>query len=345
MSRKFDSKIREIMKALHAHGFNLKGIRNGIRAKLETGVDIDIYTLKHDPEQIRARLRLSQNNAREREQVITAVREVLQIGLEDIVKVDPFRCSRKDGGEYHYYAHLNRIGEPVSNEERVQPGKSVKPESVKEDAGPAANEEEDRMVLEVLEANVLKKPEVVIPEEEEEPSKAEEVTPEVEEVLPEAEIISEAEDMSDAEVISEIEEISDGDVILEIGGRDEDNIVLEAEIISETDKEESPGGRSDIDKIVELLEPVDAKMFRNGVDLLGLPRSSILRVSLTHIYRAAMDPEELKTAIAQEAEKIVAQSDKDALQEIKEKNKTEFLNPVIHALWVAACGEMTLSLE
>lgn len=339
------------MKALHAHGFNLKGIRNGIRAKLETGVDIDIYTLKHDPEQIRARMRLPQENAKEREQVISAVREVLQIGLEDIVKVDPFRCSRQGGGAYHYYAHLNWISAPVSTQETVRPEKSVAPLSVKEDTIPAANEEEDRMVLEVLEANVLKEPEVVIPEEEEIPKakevipKAGKVVPKAREVIPETEIISEAEVLSDAEVISEVEEISDGEVIPEIGGRDEDDTVLEAEIISETDKEESSGQGLEIEKIVELLEPVDAKMFRNGVDLLGLPRSSILRLSLTRIYRSAMDPVELKTAIAQEAEKIVAQSDKDALQEIKEKNKTEFLDPVIHALWGAACGEMTISLE
>lgn len=85
--------------------------------------------------------------------------------------------------------------------------------------------------------------------------------------------------------------------------------------------------------VVDRLEAVDAKMLRQAMDSLCLPRSSNVRMVLTRLYRSAVDAEELKAAMAVEAAKVSTQEDVAELKMIKEMHSVDFLSPLIDLLW------------
>jgi len=215
---------------LHAKGFKLKGIRNGIRAKLENGLDIDVYTLKIEPSQVRARLKLEDENEDTRKAALSETRSILARGLDGFAEPGEFRFSREGNGIYHYYAQI------------------------------LMNEDWDVVQT--------KKPK---------------------------------------------------------------------------DTETPP--QNPIERAIAIIEPVDAKTFREGLDDLGLPRSSILRVALMHLYRAAIDEDELRMILTEESEKITAPRDLALLERIKKKNKIDFLAPLLQALWDASNQELTIVLD
>ena len=220
---------------LHAKSFKLKGIRNGIRAKLENGLDIDIYTLKIKPAHVRARLKLDDKSEAIRKAILAETRSILAGGLDGIAQINEFRFSRKGDGIYHYYALIRM--------------------------------KEDRDGVQI------------------------EKSPE------------------------------------------------------ESKDNKTPDNKTLIERAVAIIEPIDAKTFREGLDGLGLPRSSILRVALMHLYRAALDEDELKMTLAEESEKITAPSDLAMLERIRKKNKTDFLAPLLQALWDASNRELTIVID
>ena len=101
----------------------------------------------------------------------------------------------------------------------------------------------------------------------------------------------------------------------------------------------SAGREADLQKVVEVFESVDSKMFRKAMDGLGVPRTSILRVSLARIFRAATDLEELKTALKEESMRISDPRDRSDLEKILASNEEAFLDPAIRILHRAVFDE------
>ena len=222
------------MHALHAKGFTIKGIRNGIRVKLGTGTDIDFYTLRVDPEQVRGRVKLDITDEKARAAAVCDIDARIRQGLDGTAEIDEFRLSRYNKGFFQYYARLFIL--EIKDSEEGNPG-SV-----------------DLMT---------------VPKER---------------------------------------------VIVEPMGLD-------------------------LKKAVDLLEKIDSRKFRQALDELGLSRSSILRVSLTRIFRAAVDTDELEIALREEAERITDPRDRSDLERIRASNTTGFLGPLIALLHQSAGGD------
>jgi len=91
--------------------------------------------------------------------------------------------------------------------------------------------------------------------------------------------------------------------------------------------------RSLAEKAMSQLESVDAKMLRQSLDMMGLKRSSAIRLSLTRIFRNALDVAELESAIQSEALKIVTPEDRVELQTVKSLSVNGFLDAVVDLLW------------
>ncbi len=96
---------------------------------------------------------------------------------------------------------------------------------------------------------------------------------------------------------------------------------------------------SPVEKAIEELETIDAKMLRQSLDMMNLKRSSNVRVALTRIFRSAGDADELMRSIKNEAEKLTSRNDHEELRMIKTINADGFLEPVIGLLCEEVFGE------
>ncbi len=90
---------------------------------------------------------------------------------------------------------------------------------------------------------------------------------------------------------------------------------------------------------LEQLKGVDGKVFRQGLDAIGLPRSGLLRLALTRIFRESGDLEEMLTVLVQEASVIAKTDEWKALKEIKDNNKIPHMSIIIELLWKAVAKE------
>ena len=90
---------------------------------------------------------------------------------------------------------------------------------------------------------------------------------------------------------------------------------------------------------LEQLKGIDAGTFRKGLDKLGLPRSSKVRLSLTRIFRESGDIEEMLTVVVQEAGIIAKTADWRLLKDVKENSDVAYLNIIVELLWKAVAKE------
>ncbi len=93
------------------------------------------------------------------------------------------------------------------------------------------------------------------------------------------------------------------------------------------------------EQALEQLKGVDAGTFRKGLDQIGLPRSSKIRLALTRIFRESGDIEEMLTVVVQEAGIVAKSNDWRLLKDIREKNEIPYLNIVVELLWKAVAKE------
>jgi hypothetical protein len=88
-----------------------------------------------------------------------------------------------------------------------------------------------------------------------------------------------------------------------------------------------------VEKALAQLKNVDSKIFRQGLDMSGLPRSSIVRLALTRIFRSATEPEELIFVTSQEAVRIVNAEEWKTLRQLIDSNQINFISNIIYILW------------
>jgi hypothetical protein len=95
----------------------------------------------------------------------------------------------------------------------------------------------------------------------------------------------------------------------------------------------SIANRKFAEEIMAEFKPVDGKTFRQGLDQLDLARSSIVRTSLTRIFRASVNIQELMKTMDLEAERIINSDEMINLKHVKEKPTPPYLTVVIDLLW------------
>ena len=101
-------------------------------------------------------------------------------------------------------------------------------------------------------------------------------------------------------------------------------------------------------KLLQVLEPeelakhaltqfqgVDSRQFRQTLDSIGLSRSSVLRLSLTRIFREALDIPLLLETVDNEAKKIAGSPEQEDLRKLKEDHRVPLMNAVLELLWQA----------
>ena len=351
MAPQIDNKLRRLIQPLRALGFVLKGIPRGIRIKFEKGPDVDIYTLKSNPSHIRARIKTQIADETARESMVEAIERQIADSLDSVADLHDFRLTKDSEGVYVYYAHLDMLGEEP-------------PASGPEPSGQRPTDEEDREALEATEALLDKA--LFEDEEEDEGAPGEggpgeggageggpdeggpdNGGPDTDDISPDAIFID------DASVETFLEEPGDGqepDAPAEAAAQPEEAGGEAADPESPSDGAESqeidfsaymeemeadpaPAAPPTPQAVVEQLEAVDAKMLRQAMDSLSLPRSSNVRLVLTRLYRSALDPEELSDSVKREAAKIATEEDRETLKMLREMQAVNFLSPLIELLY------------
>lgn len=90
---------------------------------------------------------------------------------------------------------------------------------------------------------------------------------------------------------------------------------------------------SGMQELMRILEPIDSKKFRAALDDQGLSRTSIFRMVLARIHRAAADPQELQFTIKEEANRISSSASRNELKAVMATNTVPFLQPIIEMLY------------
>ncbi len=88
-----------------------------------------------------------------------------------------------------------------------------------------------------------------------------------------------------------------------------------------------------VEKALIQLKGVDSKRFRKGLDMSGLPRSSIIRLALTRIFRSATEPDELIQVASQEAVRIVNADECKTLKTLIDNHQITFMSNIVYILW------------
>ena len=213
MTQAKDPKIQLINDVLQFRGFKVEDQHSGIRVHLEAAgfkeSVADIYALKSNPEEIRARLSCKASSVAADKDTINDIHKLMREGLLGVASLEEFHAFGQEGEEYIYYTHVLMEEEPT--------------------------------------------------------------------------------DVIHQQVFAQMAMVA--------------------------------------------LRGVDAKTFRKSLDTMGLPRSSLVRLALTRIFRDSSSAQELVAATVNEASLIVEESDREAVRSLRENNEIPFLVNLIHLLW------------
>lgn len=214
-----DTKIKTIQKSLRIRKVDVQEISNGIRVKLSDPglppLNVDIYTLRTNPDHLRAKIKGAEDSSEVSDSDLKKIRIKLQNDLLGVASVGTFTSLGRRGGSHYYYAHVTMSKKSADL------------------------------------------------------------------------------------------------VLIQKGAQ----------------------------HALEQLKGIDSGRFRKGLDSLGLPRSSKVRLALTRIFRESDDIEEMLTVVVQEAGVIAKTSDWRRLKQIKEESDVSYLNIIIELLWKAVAKE------
>lgn len=106
MNQKKDDKMRMIREALQSSGLAVSERKQGIRVKTDSGYPVDIFSLKSNPDQIRARIKLDESDPLKRQSFVEVIQKSLSDALNGTFFLEAFRLSRETGGTFFYNAVL-----------------------------------------------------------------------------------------------------------------------------------------------------------------------------------------------------------------------------------------------
>ncbi len=124
MDQKIKDKVALIKESLKVEGLAISERAGGIRVKLDSGDDVDIYALSSSPEHVRARIKIRENDGRRRQALIESAQKSLSQSLDGLARVEPFRISRESGGVSIYNAVVEMEG-PHAEDEPVEIGEDA----------------------------------------------------------------------------------------------------------------------------------------------------------------------------------------------------------------------------
>ncbi|MCP4690423.1 MAG: hypothetical protein GY859_20380 [Desulfobacterales bacterium] len=116
-------------------------------------------------------------------------------------------------------------------------------------------------------------------------------------------------------------------------GRRGDEYIFYSRVIMEDEPADVIQQQVFAEQAISDIRGVDSKTFRKGLDIVKLPRSSLVRMALTRLFRNSMDAPELAAAAIKEAELITDAAEREILKELRENNSIPFLTNLIHLLW------------
>lgn len=97
-------------------------------------------------------------------------------------------------------------------------------------------------------------------------------------------------------------------------------------------KRQVAGSNLHIEDVFMKIKDIDSKQLRKDLDDLGLSRSSVVRLSLTRIFRNPTSPEDLLQVMSREAVNIKTEKNRMELESLKGNGKEAYLLDVIHFL-------------
>jgi len=380
MAPQIDNKLRRLIQPLRALGFVLKGIPRGIRIKFEKGPDVDIYTLKSNPSHIRARIKTQITDQTARERMVETIERQIADSLDPVADLHDFRLTKDSDGVFVYYAHLDMFdGEASAAESRQSASdqsdeedrealeatealldKALFEDDAEDEAAPDKGGPEKDGPDEAFNGHGLSVEKSAAGPETDAPEAADDISPDaifiddssVEAFLDESadgpeegpEPDAAAEETPPAETGRQTGEEADPAASPKTAGEPEIDFsayMEEMEAEPDTDTETDTAAPPTPQAVVEQLEAVDAKMLRQAMDSLALPRSSNVRLVLTRLYRSALDPEELSDSVRREAAKISTDEDRETLKMLRDMQAVNFLNPLIDLLYQHTVADNT----
>ncbi len=334
MPSKFDHKIKTILQILHSRGYTVKGINQGIRLKMNGNVDVDIYTLKFDANKLRARLKLHIDDAGERIQIAGRLGGKLREALGNTLDMEEFKFSRCISGDYYYYARLFMLDLKIKRIMKAMRARGYCIKGIRQGIRLKMNGNVDIDIYTLqFDANKLRARLKLHIDDAGERAR---VIRDVSEKL--------REDMGSTLDMEEFKfsRCVSGNYyyyarlfmldVQDVGSSEEKPEVLAVRKRGLSREAENTSKREDLQTVVEAFESVDSKMLRRSLDGLGIPRTSILRVAISRIFRAATDSEELKAAVQEEAMRISDPKDRSDLDAIVSVNDVAFLDAIIRML-------------
>jgi len=106
INQKIKDNVGVIREALQSAGLVVSPRKRGIRVKTDSGHPVDIFPLKGNPDQIRARIKLDESDPLKRQAFVELIQNSLSKALTGTVRVDAFRMSRESDGLFFYNAVL-----------------------------------------------------------------------------------------------------------------------------------------------------------------------------------------------------------------------------------------------
>lgn len=102
--------------------------------------------------------------------------------------------------------------------------------------------------------------------------------------------------------------------------------------ISSSELRLTPTRTQDQDSQFDDFVDIDTKLLRKTLDRIKLPRSSIVRLAITRIFRESVDSSEIKQLVAREAQRITKPSEKKQLKLLQEQKLPPSISAIIHLL-------------
>ena len=121
MEQKIKDKVTLIKDSLKAEGLAISERTGGFRVKLDSGDNVDIYTLSSSPDHVRARIKVKETDILSRQALVESAQKALSRSLDGVARVEPFRISREAGGVIIYNAVVE-MERPCDADEPIEIG-------------------------------------------------------------------------------------------------------------------------------------------------------------------------------------------------------------------------------
>ncbi len=162
MKQDAEDKISRVSGFLKRGGLKVARKENVLRTRVNTGALVDVFSLKNNPDRIRARIKTKEADSLKRQIFVESTQTAFSKVLQDKVRVDVFNLSREVDGAYIYLADIELAPGGEDDEAFELPEDAVEiveTQASEQNAGPDQSEMPLEMSLEMSDAAVSNGPE------------------------------------------------------------------------------------------------------------------------------------------------------------------------------------------